>query len=314
MKPANLIAIGAALAGFSLGWLVKPSKEVAPAVVESAPETGKRPRGGMDGKSGERPERPLVLKSRVGKGSAEREEKTSEAERNFQVSFSSAGEQRRNAQVNRFTEALGLSDEQLEALKPLLEGRQQGFPDMKGAGKTPAEMVADAGNATRIFEAAVKEILDPEQLQAYEDLKLRKKENSIEAKASDDFADLVRQVDLSPSQREQALETLRELSAESVSKRPEGWDLMAETMQLMGGTYMSALEEMSGFMNDPEAMKNPAEIQKRMNEAHRANAAEKVARLTGILTPGQLAQFRATLEGRSTFRETSPVAPTPENR
>lgn len=308
MKPSTLIATGAALAGFSLGWLVKPAGEAAPVAVESStPEPGKRGYG----KSGERDERPLVLKPRVGKGSDTRDEKTSEAEQNFIASFSSGKEMRRSAGLSRYREALGLSDEQLEQLKPLLEGLQQGFPDMKGAGKTPAQMVADAGNATRIFEAAVKEILDPEQQQAYEDLKMRKKESSIEAKTADDFADLAGQVDLSPSQREAAMETLRQLSSESVANRTEGWDLMADTMQLMGGTYAKALEEMSGFLDDPEAMKSPAEIQKRMNEAHRINSEAKISRLATILTPAQLAQFRATLDARSNFRETSPTPPTP---
>ncbi len=263
----------------------------------------------MDGKSGERSERPLVLKARPNKGSDQRDEKISAAERTFQQSFSSAGERTRNARLNRLSEALGLSEDQKSALDTLLSSRREGFKDMQGKGKTASEMVADAGNAVRIFENALKDVLDEEQMQAYEDFKGRERENDVEAKAANEFADLARQVDLSPEQRDQALEALRAMSTESFAKRPEGWEVMAETMEMMGGSYMSAFEDMSGFLEDPEAMKNPAEIQKRMNEAHRTNAELKIARLTTILTPAQLAQYRATLDSRSTFRETSPTPP-----
>jgi hypothetical protein len=314
MKPSNLIAIGAALAGFSLGWLVKPSGAPAPVTVEATPEAGKGSRGGLGGKSSERSERPLVLKARSSSGTIEGGEEMTAAERNFQVSFSSAGERSRSAKLNRLSEALGLSDEQKRAMDALLAGRREGFKNLQGKGKTPSEMVAEAANAVRIFEKEVTTLLDDEQKLAYEDFKMREKENDIEAKAATDFADLVRQIDLSPAQRDQAMEAMRTLSAESFAKRPEGWDLMAESMEMMGGVYNSAFDEMSDFLDDPEAMKNPAEIQKRMNEANRTRSEAKVSRLTTILTPAQLAQFRATLDARANFREISPVPPGATNR
>lgn len=314
MKSSHLIAAGAALAGFSLGWLVKPSGTPAPATAESTPEAGKGARGAMDGKSRERSERPLVLKARPGSGTVEPSEEMTAAERKFKESFSSAGERTNNARLNRLSEALGLSVDQKDAVNALLAGRREGFKDLQGKGKTPAEMVAEAGNAALIFENELKTLLDEEQRLAYDDFKARERENDIEAKAATDFADLVRQVDLSPAQRDQALEVLRTMSEESFAKRPQGWEVMAESMEMMGGLYSTAFEEMSGFLDDPEAMKNPAEIQKRMNEANRANSEAKVSRLTTILTPAQLAQFRATLDARANFREISPVPPAATNR
>ena len=314
MKSSHLIAIGAALAGFSLGWLVKPAGTPGPAAAESSPEAGKGARGGMDGKSRERSDRPLVLKARQGSGSLEGGEEMNAAERNFQQSFSSAGERTNNARLNRLSEALGLSGDQKEAVSALLAGRRQGFKDLQGKGKTPAEMVAEAANSALIFENELKNLLDEEQKLAYDDFKARERENDIEAKAATDFADLVRQVDLSPSQRDQAMQAMRALSEESFAKRPQGWEVMAESTEMMGGLYHSAFEEMSGFLEDPEAMKNPAEIQKRMNEANRTHSEAKVSRLTTILTPAQLAQFRATLDARANFREISPVPPAATNR
>ncbi|MCW1914873.1 hypothetical protein OJ996_14895 [Luteolibacter sp. GHJ8] len=313
MKSSNLIAIGAALAGFAIGWIAKPSGEAPAEKTAEMADAGKKPRAGMDSKSGDRSERPLVLKQRPSaKGSAERDPEISAAERNFQVSFSSAGERTNNARLNRLSEALGLSEEQKTAVNALLSGRREGFKDLKGKGKTPSEMVAEAGNSVAVFENALKDVLDDEQMQAYQDLKVRERQNDIEAKAATEFADLVRQVDLSIEQRDQAMEAMRKISEESFAKRPAGWELMSESMEMMGGLYNDAFENMSGFLDDPAVMGNPAEMQKRMNEAHRAASEQKVSRLTEILTPAQLQQFRATLDARSNFREISPVPPTPQ--
>jgi hypothetical protein len=312
MKPSNLIAVGAALAGFSLGWIAKPSGEAAPETPGEAVEAGRKPRAGMESKSGDRSGRPLVLKARPSaKGSVEPDEKTLAAERNFQVSFGSATERANNARLNRLSEALGLSEEQKSAVNSLLSGRREGFKDLQGKGKTPSQMVAEAGNAVVVFENALKDVLDGEQMQAYQDFKAREREGDIEGKAATDFADLARQVDLSPEQREQAMQVMRQLSEEAFAKRPQGWEVMAESMEMMGGLYNQAFEEMQGFLEDPAVMGNPAEVQKRMAEAHRLNSEMKASRLSEILTPAQLQQFRATLDARSTFRETSPVPPTP---
>ena len=320
MKTPTLIAIAAALGGFAVGWLAKPSgpsaEEIA-AATDSGGQNGKSPRnsGGMDGKSREREEAPLVLKARGAEHPVE-DPKASAAEREFQRAFSSAGERTRTSRLNRMVEAMGLSAEQRKAVETLLAGRREGFKDLQGRGKTPSEVVAEAANAERIFENEVKKVLDAEQVQAYDNFKAREKENDIEARALRDLRDLIGHVDLNETQREQALEALRKGSADALERLPEGWGLINESMDVMGSTYLDAFDEMTGFLDDPEAMKNPQEIQRRMVEAKRIQAEDRASRLNGILTPAQLSQYRATQDARTSFLEATnpPPAPSVNNR
>ena len=322
VKTPTLIAIAAALGGFAAGWIAKPSDpaaNVSSAETDAGDRGGKSPRntgGSLDGKSHDRPDQPLVLRARGNSDHPEEDPKASAAEREFQRTFSSAGERTRTSRLNRMVEAMGLSGEQRKAVETLLAGRREGFKDLQGRGKTPSEMVAEAANAERIFENEVKRLLDPEQTQAYDSFKAREKSNDIEARALRDLRDLIGQVDLNETQRTQALEALRKGSEDAMARLPEGWGLINESMDVMGNAYLDAFDEMAGFLDDPEAMKSPQEIQRRMVEAKRIQAEDRASRLTGILTPAQLGQYRATQDARTSFMESStpPPPPSAQNR
>ncbi|WP_367871134.1 hypothetical protein [Luteolibacter sp. Populi] len=316
MKPPTVIAIAAALAGFSLGWLVKPSGAPPEAVAGEAGQ--EQSAGGKSRNRSNDPERPLVRAPRnaSGRGSGEMEadQKTASAERNFNKTYASAGEKTRSAQLNRWSEAMGLDEEQEKAIEALQEGLREGFKTLQGRGKTPIEVMTEAANSERIFESEVKRLLDPEQLIAYEDFKAREKANDIEARASESYSDLVRSIDLSPSQKEQARQALIESSTAAAKKRPEGLDLITKSLSVMGGSYLTALEDMTPFLDDPEAFKNPVEVQKHMIASKRGATEDRLARLTTILTPAQLSQYRAMQDARTSFMEASNPPPAPANR
>ena len=307
MKPSTLVATAAALAGFATGWLLKPSGE-ATAGGSTAPEqaSGKSP-GSASGKSGQRDERPLILKSRGGgargDGEMKADPEVASAQVAFERSFESATERAENARLSRLAEALGLSPEQRASLDAMLAIRRDGFRDLNGGGMTPSEMVAYAAQAESRFEAQLAKILDPEQADAFAAYRTREKENSIEAKAQRDLADLIGQIDLSAEQRELALETLRAGSAEAQARRPAGWTVMNESMSILGGAHATVMEEMSEFMGDDAAMGDSQEFHRRLVESKRAVMETNLSRLASVLTPGQLAQYRATLEARASFME-----------
>lgn len=315
MKPPTVIAIAAALGGFAVGWIAKPSAPAAQDSVASTEAAGHNPgkSPGSDafgGKSHQREERPMVLKPR-GEEHPVEDQKTSIAQQQFERSFGTSMERQRSSDLNRLVEALGLSGDQRKIFDTLLAGRREGFKDLQGRGKTPFEMYQEAANAERIFENEVKKHLDPEQVQAYDDYKAREKTNDIERRALRDLTDLIGQVDLNETQREQALEALRKNSAQAMAKLPEGWGLINESMDVLGNKYLEAFDEMSGFLTDPEAMKSPEEVQKNMVKAKSASAKQRETILAGILTPAQLGQYRATQAARTTFLEASnPPAPT----
>jgi hypothetical protein len=309
MKP--VVAIATALLSFAAGWVLKPTPDAVAggagtqgAMADAGKGSG---RGGVEdgapsGKT--RLRESLVLSPREGKGgSAEVDEETSAALRRFQETFGSSADRAENARLSRLAEALGLSAEQRDTLAVLLANRRDGFRGLKGGGSSPTESIQQASLYEQRFMEDVKKLLDPEQLGALESFKQREKDNDIEAKAQRDVADLIGQVDLSEEQREQALGAMRKLSESAASKRPAGWALMNESFGMLGGNQVSVLEDLGGVMDDPEAMKDPQEVQRRLAQAQRATAEARVAALASILTPGQLAQYRATLEARSALME-----------
>jgi len=313
MKPSSLIALAAGLTGFAGGWLLKPG--AAPAAVSDASAAGSstgRPAAAA-GKIRPRDERPLVLKPR-GRAGDESEMKADpervKAEVEFERGFQSATARTEKARLQRLSEALGLSPEQEATMAVLLENRRDGFRELSGGGSSPAEMVEQATRAERSFQEQVAKLLDPEQADALVALREREKENDIESRAQRELADLIGRIDLSPDQRDQALAALREDSAAAVAKRPEGWAVMNETLDILGGAHSSVFEQMGDFMDDPAALSDPQEIHRRLVQSQREAAARKLDGLAAILTPGQLAQYRATLEARSGFMERfSPPTP-----
>jgi len=311
MKQTHLIIAGTALTGFALGWLVKPSSAPGQATVQTAEESGKG--AGRDGKSHLRDERPLILKAR-GNGEMTRDPATSEAERKFKDTFESAGERQRRSKLNRLSEALGLSPDQQSGIDALTAGRREGFRDLQGKGKTASEMVAEAANAERIYEQELRRLLDPEQMEAYQAFQEREKENDVEARAQRQYSDFVGQIDLSASQREQVQDAFRAASEEAMKNRPEGWGVMNDAMDVMGGTYSSVFDEMTGFLNEADVVNDPMEVQKRLVDVRRASAEDMAARLRNVLTPAQLNQYRATMETRANFIEASPTPVVPKNR
>jgi hypothetical protein len=302
MKPSTLIAAATALIGFATGWLLKPSGEAAAGGASPPREAGAKRPALADGKSRERDERPLVLKARGG-GEMTADPELATAQVAFERGFQNATERAEHARLSRLAEALGLSPGQRATMEVLLANRRDGFRQLNGNGLSPSEMVAQAARAERSFEQQVAKLLDPEQAEAFAAFKGRAKENEIEARAQRDLADLIVQIDLSPAQREQATEALRVGSADAVAKLPDGWDLINESYSMLGGAHAAVLEDMSEFMGDDAAMGDSQEFHRRLVQSKRAAMDRKVARLAPILTPGQLAQYRSTLEARTTFIE-----------
>ena len=63
-----------------------------------------------------------------------------------------------------------LSPEQKATLEVMMANRKDGFRDLLGKGKTPAESIQAAAAAERRFEDEVKKILDTEQVDAFKTL------------------------------------------------------------------------------------------------------------------------------------------------
>ena len=298
MKSSHLIATATALLGFAAGWIVKPSGDVKDAKIVVNDDASQQEV--RSSKFRDRENRPLVLKSR-GVGGREIEPGTTEAQMKFEQSFGSATDRASSARLNRLSEALGLSSKQRDMMAVMLENRRDGFRDLNGQGKPLYEVVDAAELAERQFEKGLEKVLDDEQLDAYAALKDREKNNDIESRAQRDLADLIGQIDLSEAQREEALQVLRVGSSQAIDRRPEGWSLLNESFGVLGGAHASVVEDMGDIMQDPTGLDDPQMVHQRLLESQQAAMSWKISALTPILTPGQLAQYRATLAARATL-------------
>ncbi|MEK7949383.1 hypothetical protein [Luteolibacter soli] len=317
MKP--VVATAIALLSFAAGWVLKPAPDAALASGSTAAGGG----GKFSGKGGESDggaaadgkykDRGLVLPKRGG-SKATVEVDVPSAQQRFEDTFGNAAERAETARLSRLSEALGLSVDQKETLRVLLANRRDGFRELAGSNNDPAAAIRQASISEKNFMEDMKKVLDPEQVTALENFKQREKDNDIEAKAQRDVADLIGQVDLSEEQRDQALEVMRKLSETSAAKRPEGWGLMNEGFGLLGGSQGSVLEDLGDVMDDPAIMKDPQAIQRRLVEAQRTTAEARISSLKSILTPGQLSQYRATLDARSAMMESFTPPPLSKDR
>lgn len=303
MKPTVLIATSTAIAGFALGWLFKPSGEADLKPVAGT-ESSDQAAGG---KSHDRREN-LVLKSRgkVDPDTLTADPDVAVARIDSRQGIRKARERAASARLARITEALGLSQEQKEAMEALAVGRMDAFQNLAGSGRSAAEIVAGAADAERIFLREAEKVLDPEQNDALKAKLEREEEGSIQSGALRDLADLSTQIDLSPEQRERAMASLLETSKTAHDERPEGWQILAESFSVFGGAYSDLLDDMGGMLNDPEALKDPQAMFKYQTEARRKDVEQKVSQLRGILTPGQLSQYQAILNSRLTVAEQAP--------
>ena len=305
MKPTALIATSTAIAGFVLGWLVKPSAD--PSAKGGQASAVENQAGAPSGKSHDRKDT-LVLKPRGSRSAVSDVDTAADpdvvtAQANFERSFKSAMQRGETARLERLTEALGLRTEQKKAIEAQLARRRDGFRELTSPGKTAADMVADAANAERIFLREMEKILDPEQVDALKAKMEREKENSVQSSAYRDLADLSGQIDLSPEQREKALKSLLGTSKAAHDKRPEGWTVLIETFGVLGGAHGDVLDDMGDMLNQPEVLKDPQAMYNYQMDVRKKDMERKVAQFSSILTPAQLAQYRATLNSRVTMAE-----------
>ena len=308
MKPVVVTAI--ALLSFAAGWVIKPTPDAIAGGTntQDGSTKGSGKGGGADQgeiRDGKISDRRLVLPKRgaPASGPIDATPETVSAQVRFEETFGNASNRAEKARLARLSEALGLSAEQQETLKNMLDIRRDGFRSLQGSSSDPATAIQQAGISEKNFMEDVKKVLDAEQVAAFESFKQREKDNDIEARAQRDVADLIGQIDLSDQQREQALAVMRQLSETAAAKRPAGWDLMNEAVGMLGGSQAAVMDELGGVMDDPSIMKDPQAVQRKLLETQRATAEARVAALKSILTPGQLAQYRANLETRSALME-----------
>ncbi len=302
MKSSYLFPAATALVGFSIAWLAKPDASPAPApVVGQAGETAPRKpvRAASDNRSssadGKRPKdvkaSDFPLADQADQGPKTRDE----------------------AKMLRLTEALGLSLDQQGALIQLIEKVQA-----SASGTVP--VIEDLTARGTAIQEGLAKLLTPEQLAKFEEIRLRERENRIEVRSQQMLMAAIDEIDLSPEQREEVLNRLRQKSKAELQAIPAAATLLFDKSLLpTNGRELSA----DGIlllakMGEEPPVGEPTVVHQMFLDRRRGELEELLKCFDGILTPGQMGQYQAALAETRAIVEKLPVksasrtAPQPE--
>ncbi len=278
MKPNFLIPTATALVGFSLAWLVKPGgTTVASAISENQPaasETSPRTRANDRPTTTAGP-RPTEVKAGDFPlaDQAERGPKTTE-----------------EAKMLRLTEALALSVDQQGSIIQLV-GDVQATTNLE---VSAIEDLAARGNA---IEEGLKKILTPEQFTKLQEIQARERENRHELRAQRMLADTIEFIDLSPQQREEVADRLRQKAKADLQTIPAAATLLYDKSILPTGRKEMTPEGLLllAQMGEKITTGNPTEVANALMNRHKQELENLLQCFDGILTPGQMGQYQASL-------------------
>lgn len=291
MKP--YVPVLTAVIGIAIGWLAKPASQTpAPAAPEkAAPKREvsalpKRPTPAEEVTFTDRPEtRPAPPSLR-----------------NLRPSVAASTQSKDEAKMLRLAEALNLTKEQQDAILKMIAAAQAAIAPANGA---PVELSANLTNAATLggnIEKSLDGILSPEQAKAFQELRKRSDQNQIEATAQKQLSSYTEQMDLTPEQREKALERLRDSEAEKLASRPAGLSLALDTSVLpMGAAAMNSHSvELMTRLSDSTGQ-DPVEAQRIHMENQRIDLDNQLELYKDILSPAQQAQLKLVIEERKSF-------------
>ena len=290
----------AALVGFSTAWLLKPDAPDSPAAV-----------GKEEGAVGKRqPRISQATRATAADGKRPKDVKASDFPLADQADL--GPKSRDEARMLRLTEALGLSIDQQGAIIRLIEEVQA-----TADGNVPViEDLATRGNA---IEAGLAKVLSPEQLAKFQELRERERENRIEVRSQRVLTGVIEEIDLSPEQREEVLNRLRQRSRAELQSVPAAATLLFDKSVLpTGGKELSA----DGILllakaGAPVLADDAAAAHQKVMDGQRQELEEILRCFDGVLSPGQMGQYQAALaETREILkrlpRGNSEPAPEPE--
>ena len=294
MKSNYLLPTATALVGFSIAWLAKPAATPAPTAAkteETAParaaraESGSRP-------SPTDPKRPKDV-------NASDFPLADQAEQGPQT--------RDEAKMLRLTEALGLSIDQQGEIIKLIESVQ-------ATASATAPAIEDLTTRGQAVEAGLAKLLTPVQLAKFQELRERERENRIELRSQQMLTGAIDEIDLSPAQRLEVLDRLRQKAKADLQSIPSAATLLFDKSVLpTGGKELSA----DGIllltkMGEKVSVGDPAVAYQKVLDQQRSELEEVLKCFDGILTPGQMGQYQAALAETRELLKSMPQTSAPE--
>jgi len=311
MNNRVLLASITAVCGFALGWAVKPAPKSDAQETESEVDAASH-------QSGRISEAELARANRESEPGVTRpvsdtlpdvppdspDAFAGLADR----AFKDAAFQRDRGKLLRLAEALGLTNEQIKQLETMLVQQRRAASPLgpTSPNRDPKETLETLIRSAKEADDQFKATLTPQQVAALEALRTRQRENQTETRAQNELSQLTSRLDLTPSQRESALQVLRAQSAKTQEKFPEGSELISESslLPLLGAGQFAtgSVEAMTLLASDPPSSNDPLSRMEKMEEIQLKQMHERLAGLSKILTPAQLDQYRVAMEANSVSR------------
>lgn len=294
MKSNYLLPAATALVGFSIAWLAKPAATSPPTAAETEqvaapratrPESGSRPSPTDSKRPKEVNASDFPLADQAEQGPKTRDE----------------------AKMLRLTEALGLSIDQQGEIIKLIESVQ-------ATASATAPAIEDLTTRGKAVEDGLAKLLTPVQLAKFQELRERERENRIELRSQQMLTGAIDEIDLSPAQRLDVLDRLRQKAKADLQSIPSAATLLFDKSVLpTGGKELSA----DGIllltkMGEKVAVGDPAVAYQAVLDRQRSELEELLKCFDGILTPGQMGQYQAALSETRELLKTMPQTSPPE--
>lgn len=278
MKSSYILPVFTAIAGFAVAWVAKPAAPPAPV----AGKTEESASGKSPARSGP------ATRPQQDDGKKPKEVKASDFPLADQAEL--GPKTRDEARMLRLTEALGLTIDQQGSIISLIEDIQS-----KADGKVP--VIQDLTTRGNAIEEALAKILSPEQLAKFQELRVRERENRAEARALRMLGGAIEDIDLSPEQREQVLERLRQKAKADMQTIPASATLLLDKSMLPTNNKELSVDGvlLLAQMGEEVTSLDAGEAHEKILTRQRQELEDVLECYDGVLTSGQMGQYQAAL-------------------
>lgn len=214
---------------------------------------------------------------------------------------------RDEARMLRLSEALGLTIDQQGAIISLIE-------DIQSKADGNVSVIQDLTTRGNAIEEALAKILSPEQLAKFQELRVRERENRAEVRAQRMLNTALEDIDLSPEQRGEVLERLRQKAKADVQTIPAAATLLLDKSMLPTNNKELSADGvlLLAQMDEKIDASDPAAAHQKVLDHQRQELEDILKCYDGILTPAQMGQYQAALLEQRELMDRMPRNPPSE--
>lgn len=286
MKSKFFLPALTAAVGFAIAWVAKPASPgvtMAQQSEETAPKRQNREESGNPAKQGD----------------SKRPKDVNASDFPLADSAEQGPKSRDEARMLRLTEALGLSVDQQGEIIRLIE-------EVQAATDGNVPVIQDLATRGNAIQEGLAKLLTPEQLAKFQELRVRERDNLIESRAQKMVIGAIEEIDLSPAQREEVLERLRQKVRADMQAIPAVATLLFDKSMLPTNNKELSLDGiliLSKISEEGDPLEDPAKAQQNVLAKNRSELEETLKCFDGILSGAQMGQYQAALsESRNVMK------------